>query len=134
MGVPQQGRKSAAHVIHKPPPPTFSNMPAKEAAICRQIVDAMPHGWFNPTNEPLLRALCSSMVTFEAANAELKAAFKTDHWAKIDKWSRVRAHASRTVGDMSQKLRLTPKARLTPEKAAVRRALNSTTRPWEVRH
>jgi hypothetical protein len=137
MGVHKRGRKSATHLtMIKPKPKPQALEPPKdpeEAKIFHQIVDAMPDGFFNQANAYVLRALCSHIATADMVAAELATAREGDDMAKVDLLTKIQVGESRAVADLSTKLKLTPRSRMGQEKAAVREALNSSTRPWEVK-
>jgi hypothetical protein len=132
-----RGRKSVAHLtMIKPQPKRLEpppNMPPEELAVWNQIVGAMPNGFFTSANADMLRCLVSHIATQEFVAIELATARDNDDLGTIEKLTKIAESQSRSISNLSTKLRLTPRSRMGSEQASTRTALNSSTRPWEVK-
>src|SRR5262245_4878823 len=105
-----------------------------EAAVWCTMVSAMPDHWFSRSSLPVLRSLCSHVVTSEALAEQVCDAREQKDWAALDRLTRMQERESKAVADLSSKLRLLPKSKWGQEKAATREALNSPERrPWEIK-
>lgn len=138
MGIAHKGRKSAAaslSIVKPKPPATLmpKNLPPEEAKIWREIEAAMPHGFFNQANAAILRCLVSHIATANHVSAELATARDGEDMSKVDLLSKIHAGESKAVADLSTKLRLTPRSKYSQESASALQALNSSTRPWELK-
>lgn len=137
MGVPKRGRNSHLRAIPtipgrgRPEPP--KGMGAAEATVWRTMVSAMPDHWFSAASQPVLRALCSHVVTSDALAQQVSEALEADDWAAVDRLTKIQERESKAVADLSSKLRLLPKSKWSQEKASTLEALNPTTRPWEAK-
>jgi hypothetical protein len=139
MGIQGRGynrSKSMAHIIELPVERGRlrpDKMRPQERAVWHSIVDAMPSGYFGPENAHLLKMLCSHVVTAEVVAAELAAARDADDMEKVGTLSAIHARTSLTIGNLSTRLKLTPKSRYSQEQASHRVRLNSSTRPWDMK-
>jgi hypothetical protein len=135
MAIQRRGHtKTYAHIIELPVERGRlrpGKLPPEQRKIWNQMVNAMPTGYFGPENEHLLRALCSHVVAAELCARELATACNNEDMEKVDTLSAIHARESKTIADLSTKLRLTPRSRYSQEEASHRQRLNSTTRPWE---
>jgi hypothetical protein len=137
MGIQGRGHsksKSLAHIIELPVErgrPRPDKLRPKEAAVWRQMVDAMPYGYFGPENEHLLRMLCSHVVTAELCAKELASARKSGDLDALNKITAIHARESLTIGNLSSRLKLTPKSRYSQEQASHMQRLGAQHRPWE---
>jgi len=141
MGVERRGynrSKTYAHIIDLPVE-HGRIQPGKlapgERKIWNQMVAAMPNGYFSPANAHLLKMLCSHIVTAEVVAEQLAAAREAGETdlGKIDLLAGIHARESKSIGDLSARLRLTPKSRYSQEQASHMQRLGSNpkTRPWE---
>jgi hypothetical protein len=134
MGTETRGRRSAAHIIELPVEDGRlrpEKMPPKERKIWNDIVGAMPVNHFGPENAPLLRMLCSHAVTAEVVAEKLaKARASGEDLKKVDLLAGIHERSSKAIAYLSTKLKLTPRSKISQQKASHRVHLNSTTRPW----
>jgi hypothetical protein len=107
------------------------NLPREKKAIWNRTVDAMPPGWFGPENEHLLRAPCCHMATADVLAAKLVPAREANDLERVDMLAAMHSRESKAVADLSTKMKLTPRSRMSQEKASHRQRLGSTTRPCE---
>ena len=119
--IPGQGRPNPPPGVHK-----------LEAKIWRRIVDSMPDGYFGPEVQPLLRCLCSHIATSEVLQVKITQLRDQEDWEQLDQVTRLMERASKMVGEISTKLRLTPKSKWGQEVASTKQALNSAKKPWNL--
>jgi hypothetical protein len=135
MGIETRGRKSAAHIIELPVEHGRlrpEKLPPKERALWNEIVGAMPINHFGPENQHLLRMLCSHAITAEVVADKLaKARASGEDLKKVDLLSGIHARSSKAIADLSTKLKLTPRSKMSQEKASHQQRLASQVRPWE---
>lgn len=101
--------------------------------IWREIVDTMPDGWFNPGVQPVLRCLCSHIATSEYLAARIILHRNQNNLEKLNYCTQMLERESKAVGELSSKLRLTPKSKWGQEKASHLQKLNSKKRPWNAK-
>jgi phage terminase small subunit len=122
--IPGQGR---------PKPPRA--LDRAEKTVWRDIVGAMPPNWFGLESQPVLRRLCAQIVISEGLEERLRK-IRADGLGGSERAARlVQAHrdTAKTVSQLSQSLRLTPKSRWSARtsESAVEHAAKE--RPWEIR-
>lgn len=131
MGVDQRGiikyKKAAVPGSGRPEPTGVTREAGKH---WRKIVEAMPDGWFGPEVIPVLRCLCSAIATWEKVEAEIPEVTAQQDWAALDTLTRLQERQTKVIGDMSTRLRLTPKSKWGQEKASTKQALGASKRPW----
>ena len=96
----------------------------------------MPHDWFN-TCPFMLRALVAHVAnaeTLSVAVATMRGA--KDRGKRLQEWNRLTAMLHREnqmICNLSQKLRLAPRAKYTQERSTNLKSHTPTVRPWEIR-
>jgi hypothetical protein len=140
--VEHRGRKGEFNVIQPvatlpgarlAPPPTLG---ADEIDVWRGVVASMPHDWFN-TCPFMLRALVAHVAnaeTLSVAVATMRGA--KDRGKRLQEWNRLTAMLHREnqmICNLSQKLRLAPRAKYTQERSTNLKSHTPTVRPWEIR-
>jgi hypothetical protein len=76
--------------------------------------------------------LCSASVIADIVAEKLaKARASGEDLKRLDYLTEIHARSSKTIADLSTKLRLTPRSRYSQEQSSHRQRLGSTTRPWE---
>jgi len=109
-----------------------------EAQTWRAIVASMPADWFS-TCWFMLRALVAHIHNAEflaLALAQIRAA-KDSHKriAEINKLTQMHLRESAAITNLSQKLRLAPRAKYTMERSTdIKSRHPNTPRPWDIRH
>jgi hypothetical protein len=114
-----------------------SNLGADEIETWRAIVASMPADWFN-TCHFLLRCLVAHIANAEAlsvAVAEMRAtkSLRKD-FQKFNRLSAMLNRESTMITNLSQKLRLAPRAKYTMERSTNIKSNVPTSKPWEIRH
>ena len=139
--VEMRGRKTALDYITAVIPgggrPAAPNdLPEDEAAVWRQVVDAMPDGWFGGQTRDILRLYCFQVSVAELLAREarcLKAAPMTERSRRqLSGLSADGGRVAKIVSNLASVLRLTPQARVRKviAEAAIRNAPKGP-RPWE---
>jgi hypothetical protein len=109
-----------------------------EAQTWRAIVASMPADWFS-TCWFMLRALVAHIQNAEALSVAL-ADFRStkDRHKRLQEWNRLTAMLARettAITNLSQKLRLAPRAKYTMERSTnIKSHTPNTPRPWDIRH
>src|SRR5262245_48848268 len=98
--IPGQGR-----------PRSPKGFPKAEAAIWREIVSAMPDGWFTGASTPILRALCCCIATADTLAPKIAELREGNDLALLDTFTKIHERQSKLIGDLSSKLRLPPKSK-----------------------
>jgi phage terminase small subunit len=122
--IPGQGRPEPPRALDK-----------AEKAVWRKIVDAMPPNWFGSECQPVLRRLCAQIVISEGLEEQLRRV-RADGLGDSERAARLaEAHrdAAKTVNQLSQSLRLTPKSRWSARTSETEVAHAAKERPWEIR-
>lgn len=140
MGVQVRGRKSQLKLM-KPQIPTMRVAPKltldplspEEDAIRHKIMAAMSENHFNAANIPILNCLCTAIATSEFLAAEMATACDNNDIGTIEKLTQIQELNSKSISYLSTKLRLTPRSKHSIERSENLKALNSATRPWEVK-
>ena len=107
-----------------------------EVETWRSIVASMPSDWFN-TCHFLLRCLVAHIAnaeTLSVAVAQIRAT--KDVRKNIQEFNRVLSMLNREtqmITNLSQRLRLTPKAKYTMERSQNLKSDTPLSRPWEIR-
>lgn len=131
MGVDQRGiikpPKALVPGSGRPEPP---QMNAEAAKFWREFVAAMPDGWFGPEVQPLLRTLCMHMATSRWLERRIAEHQHDENLDKLDQCTEMLARESKIIGELSSKLRLTPKSKWGQEQASTKQALAPKRRPW----
>jgi len=136
MGIDQRGNyNKKVAVIPGKGRPDPTGVDRKAGKVWRKIVDSMPDGWFGPEVIPILRCLCSAVATWEEVDAQIPEVRAQRDWATLDTLTRLQERQSKVIGDLSTRLRLTPKSKYTQEQASHLQTLNSNpaTRPWDAK-
>jgi hypothetical protein len=113
-----------------------ASLGADEVETWRSIVASMPHDWFN-TCHFLLRCLVAHVAnaeTLSVAVAKMRAT--KDVRKNIQEFNRVLSMLHREtqmITNLSQRLRLTPKAKYTMERSQNLKSDTPLSRPWEIR-
>ena len=135
----KRGRKSAAELsvipidveLRRPEPPNA--LQEAEAMIWQEIVAALPSGWFNPSNEPLLAAYCRHIVPGNHLAALIKETEDSgiESLKAWDKLLMMRDRETRAVSSLARSMRFTQQAQMHPRTAG--RALTKSSAPklWE---
>jgi hypothetical protein len=140
----KRGRKSASDVAviplvsNLPPEPPYSLQSDEAAEVWREVVSAMPSGWFPPETLELLATYCRHVVTARFLSREVDR-YQFD-WLKIEggierlnKLTAMRERESRAMMSAARALRLTNQSRFRPDAAASARQKPSagSHRPWD---
>jgi hypothetical protein len=141
--VEHRGRKGEFNVIApvatlpgaRLAPP--NSLGADEVETWRSIVAAMPADWFN-TCSFMLRGLVAHIANAETLSLAIADFRRTKDARKyVQEFNRLLAmlHRETTmISNLSQKLRLVPRAKYTMERSTNIKSNVPTTRPWEIRH
>ena len=121
----------------RPSPPV--GLSAREEAIWRDYVEAMPGGWFSPEARPLLEALCRAAHQLKGVDKAFEAfadGVPEDDvlFQRYQALTRLRLSLVTQVSGLSTKLRLTAQSRYDAESAfaAVRRQRERPAlKPWQ---
>ena len=139
-----RGRKSVADLavvpvaprLRRPPPP--DGLTDEQAKLWRDVVDAMPAGWFGRETHEVLVNYCRHTVRHRFLSRQLDAC-PNDALASgdgLEHWNRLAAAAereSRAALACARSLRLTQQSQMRPETAGRLRERVPTTRPpWEI--
>ena len=118
----------------RPAPP--SDLSPEAAEIWNDVVSGMPRGWFDAGAAQLLRRVViqTALRRIEDKLAEFDEMGQSCSKPALDMLER-HAKLSRILAVLLKELRLSPKARYTPERSAVaqRRASALAAKPWEIR-
>lgn len=122
--VPLTGRK-------KPPPP--AQLTGEEAAIWRQVIDAMPTDWHRPESTALLVQFCRHIVVAnhiadQIARCLLEPSVKA---ASMDLLLKMQQRESAAIASLATKMRLTQQSRYTAKSAATAREQADVSHLWE---
>jgi len=107
-----------------------------EIETWRATVASMPSGWFD-TCPFLLRCLVAHVANAQYLSLALAEVRSTKDRRKYQqefaKLSALHARESTMISNLSQKLRLVPRAKYTMERSQNLKSDTPTTRPWEIR-
>jgi hypothetical protein len=106
-----------------------------EKGAWREIVGAMPPNWFGLENQPVLCRLCAQIVISEGLEEQLRK-MRADGLRDSERAARLaQAHrdTAKTVNQLSQSLRLTPKSRWSARTSETEVGHAAKERPWEIR-
>ena len=128
------GRTSAASLAIAPvaawarlePPQTLTPC---QAAIWREIVATKPSEWFKADCAPILEAYCKAITHYRdlVTLLDTPPADMGDHLKLLEATGK----QARLMGEMASKLRLTPQARYTPDRASTASKKGAvSTKPW----
>jgi len=115
-----------------------ASLGADEIETWRAIVASMPADWFN-TCPFMLRALVAHVANAEflaLALTRIRAA-KDSHKriAEINKLATMHLRETTAISNLSQKLRLAPRAKYTMERSTnIKSHTPNTLRAWDIRH
>lgn len=136
----KRGRVSAAELEvvagpfpqARPDPP--SSLTKEQAEVWRQVVEALPVGWFGPEAHGLLVQYCRHVVEADRLARRIdeewkRRPFDEETYARLRD---MRARESAVIKSLAVALRLSPSSRMRPETAG-RAAARSPggPRPWE---
>jgi hypothetical protein len=139
-----RGRKGTFDVI-KPVATLPGQRLAPPASLCadeietwRSIVASMPADWFN-TCPFMLRALVAHIANAEVLSVAVAAMRGAkDRGKRLQEFNRLTAMLHREnqmIVNLSQKLRLAPRAKYTMERSTNLKSQHpNTPRPWDIRH
>src|ERR1044072_4196147 len=83
----------------------------EEAELWDSIVAALPRGFLNVANSHMLHKLCANSVMSSILSTQMAVATEAKDMQNLERLSELQARASRAVGNISTKLRLTPNSR-----------------------
>jgi|SRR5215470_13457876 len=114
------------------------SLAADEVEVWRAIVASMPSSWFDQCPF-MLRALVAHVANVETLSvAVAKMRATKDLLKHLQEFNRLTAMLNRettAVSNLSQKLRLAPRAKYTMERSTnIKSHTPSTPRPWDIRH
>jgi hypothetical protein len=109
-----------------------------EAEAWRRIVASMPHDWFS-TCWFMLRCLVAHIANAQVISATIAEFRRTkDARKNIQEWNKLTQMLLREttmICNLSQRLRLAPKAKYTMERSQnLKSDVPSSPRPWDIRH
>jgi len=115
-----------------------STLGADEIETWRAIVASMPHDWFN-TCPFMLRALVAHVAnaaTLSVAVAKMRATKDVSkRLAEFHRLTSMLHRENQMITNLSQKLRLVPRAKYTMERSTnIKSHTPNTPRPWDIRH
>ena len=140
--VEHRGRKGELNVIAP-----VSNIPgarlappaslgADEVETWRSIVASMPHDWFNSCSF-MLRCLVAHVANAEALSVAVADFRRTKdirkHIQEFNKLTQMLLRETTMISNLSQKLRLVPRAKYTMERSTNIKSNVPTVQPWNIR-
>lgn len=136
----KRGRKSAAELatpsemsevqVKRPDPPKRLN--ARQKAVWKRTVDAMPIDWFGPESWDLLVLYCQQIVKAELVSAMIDKELNRlqPDTQELQRMSTVHTAAVSSSAAMATKMRITHQARTDKQSDAQRRKAQKGTPAW----